>query len=552
MGKYILYDRDAREKIFNGVDKLAKTVAVTMGPRGRNVIIGKFIGSPVITKDGVSVAREVVLDDPHEELGCQLVKEVAGRTADIAGDGTTTATVLAREIFAEGFKYSEDLNFNPLNFRRGAEIALKSVVQKIQDIAKPISSPDDLKNIAIISTNNDYELGSIIADAYNSVGDGGLVTANAYPGIKTKMRILDGIELETGYVSDVFLDEGESEWSVENCYILLCNREITHLTDAAQLINKLAQKNKPLLIISKGLKKEAFSILQENSVRGRMRVCACKLPLFRGSVSNKMWLEDLAMLLGTKIVDEDNGISMESLDVSDLGFAKQVSVGSSLTKIIASKRNESLISSRVEQYKTDLSKLIGDLERRDVENRMSFLSSRAAVITVGYSTELELREKGDRVEDAMCAVRAAIKGGYVPGAGIALLKASEMCLEELASLDEKYKQGAFAVLDACRKPFRQILHNASISHEDIENVILMNDDINFGFNVDTEEYGDLIEMGVIDPALVTITAITNAVTIAILLITTDAAIADVSANRDGWQPPAGWRPPSNGSFNHKY
>lgn len=552
MGKVILYDKEAREKVFSGVDKLAKTVAVTMGPRGRNVIVGKFIGAPTITKDGVSVAREVVMDDPHEELGCQLVKEVAGRTADVAGDGTTTATVLAREIFFQGIESSSELEFNPLNFRRGAELALNAMTEKIRKIARPISNKEDLRNIAVISTNNDYDLGSVIADAYDAVGDGGLVTANAYPGIQTKMRVLDGIELESGYISDVFLDAGENQWEVENCYILLCNREITHLADAGPLLNKLAQKNKPLLIISKGLKKEAFTVLQENNARGRMRVCACKIPVFKGSVSNKMWLEDLAMLLGTKVVDEDNGISLQSIDINDLGFAKQISVNSTTTKIIASKRNESLISARISQYKDDLGKLIGDIERRDIENRMSFLSNKAAVITVGYSTELELREKGDRVEDAMCAVRAAIKSGYVPGAGVTLLKAAQLCKNEFESIDDKYKEGAFAVFNACNKPFRQILYNASLHYEDIEERILSNDDINFGFNVDTEEYGNLIDMGVIDPALVTITALTNAVTIAVLLITTDAAIADVSSNKDGWQPPAGWRPPSQANLNHKY
>lgn len=550
MPRDILYSDEARSKVFSGVEKLAKAVSVTMGPKGRNVIISKFLGAPSITKDGVSVAREIVLEDPFEELGCQLVKEVAGRTADVAGDGTTTATVLAHEIFAQGIE-AMNVGTSALDFRRGVEWALQKLLQRLDEVALPITGLEDLKHIAIISANNDKELGTIIAEAYHSVGDDGLVTANAYPGIKTKMKILDGIELQSGYSSRAFLDEGTNEWSVENCHILICNREITHLADAAQLLQELAQKNKPLLIISKGLKKEAAQILHENSSRGRMRVCAIKLPVFKGSPYPNLWLEDLAMMIGTKVIDEENGISLSELKMSDLGFAKQITVDISTTKIVASKRDELAIKNRIDLYNDELLKLIGDRDRRDILDRMSFLSSKAAVITVGYSTELELREKGDRVEDAMCAVRAAREGGFVPGGGTTLLKLSQQI--PLDELEEKYRCGAQALLNACKKPFYQILFNAGENADLILSKINESEDFDFGYNVDTEQYGSLIEMGVIDPKKVTKSALENAATIAMLLITTEAAIADVPGKeKTAWQPPAGWRAPSDSNLNHKY
>lgn len=549
MPKDIIYKDEARQKVFQGVDKLAKTVSVTMGPKGRNVIVGKYIGAPTITKDGVSVAREVVLSDPFEELGCQLVKEVAGRTADVAGDGTTTATVLAHEIFSQGIEAMNN-GESALDFRRGVEWALQRILKKLDEEALPVESLEDLKNIAIISANNDEELGTVIAQAYDAVGDNGLVTANAYPGVPTTMKVVDGIELQSGYLHRAFLDEGASEWAAENCYILICNRDITHLADAAELLNSVAQKNRPLLIICKSLKKEAAQVLFENSTRGRMNVCVCKLPLFKGSSNPQMWLEDLAMLTGTKVVDEEEGIPLSQINIDDLGFARQVNVDISTTKIVASRRNERAIEARLDMYRNDLNKLIGDRERRDIMDRMSFLSSRAAVITVGYSTELELREKGDRVEDAMCAVRAAREEGYVPGGGTTLYKISNNI--SLDDLGEKYRTGAQALLRACQRPLRQILENAGEDIERILDQLSQSRDFDYGYNVDTGTFGSLIQMGVIDPKKVTKTALQNATTIALLLITTEAAIADVEYVREGWVPPAGWRPPSDTKFNHRY
>ena len=549
MPKDILYEKEAREKVFKGVEKLARAVSVTMGPKGRNVIVGKDIGAPTITKDGVSVAREVVLSDPFEELGCQLAKEVAGRTADVAGDGTTTATVLAHEIFSQGLDAMNN-GESALDFRKGVEMALDKMLLSLDDVAKPIESFEDLRDIATISANNDEELGSVIAEAYHAVGDAGLVTANAYPGIETSMRVLDGIELATGYSNRSFLDSGESDWSVENCYILICNREVTHLADAGELLQAIFKKNRGLLIISKGLKKEAAMVIHENNARGRMKACGVKLPHFRGSSNPQMWLEDLAMIVGTKVVDEEAGVSLSELTINDLGFARQVTVDQATTKIVASRRDEKAIEARTLKYKEDLGKLLGDLDRRDTQNRLNFLSSRAAVITVGYSTELELREKGDRVEDAMCAVRAAREEGYVPGGGTALLKLANSIDAEL--FEERYRSGAKALLSSCSKPFKQILINAGINYEDIISEVLKSEDFGFGYNVHSEEFGSLTEMGVIDPKKVTRSALQNAATIAILLITTEAVIAEAPRDSSGWQPPAGYRLPEDGKLNHKY
>lgn len=549
MPKEIIFESEARAKILEGVKTLAKTVGITMGPKGRNVIVGKSIGAPVITKDGVSVAREVVLEDPFEELGCQLVKEVAGRTADVAGDGTTTATVLAYEILNEGLKVVENQKANPLHLKRGMEWALKRLTEELDKVSKPITSFKELQDIATVSANNDFEIGSLIAQAHDAVGENGLVTANAYPGIKSKISILKGIELNSGYLSRVFLDNDTNSWDAENCYILICNRDITHLSDATKILESLAKANKPLLIIAKGIKKEAAQILRENSVRGRLRVCAIKIPVF-GS-NHDMWLEDLAMLVGTKVVDEDYGVSLESLDISDLGFAKQVTVDISSTKIIESKRNLKAIEGRIDLYEKDLNKLIGDRDREDTKNRLKFLSSKAAIITVGYSTEAELREKGDRVEDAMCAVKAANEEGYVPGGGLTLYKLSKMI--DLSPLNEEYRFGAEILLGACRKPIMQILNNALEDTDKIFNKIDSEAGFDFGYNVDTEQYGSMLEMGIIDPKKVTRVALQNATTIALLLLTTDAIIADMPNAPSGWQPPAGYRlPGQQKEFNHKY
>lgn len=547
MGKDIKFSKKARQRVLSGVEKLARTVAVTMGPEGRNVILGKFVGAPTITKDGVSVAREIVLSDHIEELGCQLVKEVAGRTADVAGDGTTTATVLAHGIFAKGMEALEK-ETSPRNFRIGVNWALERVLEKVDSVAKPIDDPNSLRDIAIISANNDEKLGGAIAEAYNLVGQKGMVLAEAVPGVEESVRLVEGIELKSGYITPGFLEKGTSKSVIEKCRILICDREITHISDNAQLFHELSSKNMGLLIISKDLKKEALKIFLENNKLGRIRVCAIKIPPF--GKRNDEWLEDLAALTGTVIVGEDRGKPLSEVTVEDLGFAGRVEVDKHFTKISSPSRDEARISARMEDYREDLQKLGGDLERKDIRDRMAFLTSKAAVITVGYSTELELREKGDRVEDAMSAVRAAIEEGFVPGAGMTLYRAAQSV--DLSDLDEKYHAGAEVLLEACKKPAIQILDNAMEDFDEILSQVMSEDSVQFGYNCATREFGDLIEMGVIDPKKVTRTALQNATSIALLLLTTEAVVAELPEDPSGWQPVAGWRPPSETGLNHKY
>jgi chaperonin GroEL len=562
MSKDLMYGDEARQKVLDGVSKLAKTVAVTMGPKGRNVIVGKSIGAPTITKDGVSVAREVVLDDPIEELGCQLVKEVAGRTADVAGDGTTTAIVLAHEIFSRGKKLT-DSGYSSLDFRIGIDWALGQILKNLNEMAKPVDNLEKITNIATISTNNDQVLGSIIAEAYHLAGIGGMVTAEARPGVVSSVRQIDGIEIKSGFMHTAFLDDGKASAELDNCYILILNREMSTHADNIPLFTELAQKKRSLLVICPDLNKEAKKFFVLNHTQGRMRVCAVKTPTF--GPEQQQWLEDLSMMTGATIADEEAGNPLSEFTIDDLGFAKRIEVSRYLTRIIGPKRNEALIKSKLEIYSRDKNILLGEKSRRDLEDRMAFLSSKATVITVGYSTELELREKGDRVEDAMSAVRAAIEEGFVTGGGFALLWAAKKVEDDMAhkydisELDGKYHAAAKVLLEACSKPAKQIIINAGEEPEEILNKCspkefyvdgeLLSE---VGYNTATGKFGNLVNMGVIDPKKVTKTVLNNATSIALLLITTEAVIADNPFRESGWVPPSGWRQPKLGGLNHKY
>ncbi len=549
MAKDLSFGNSAREKVLAGVEKLAKTVAVTMGPKGKFVILGKPFGAPTITKDGVSVAREINLADPIEEMGCQLVKESAGRTADIAGDGTTTSTVLTYQLFKGGMTLV-DSGYSPIHFREGIQWALSETLKNIDELSEPINTYDDLKNIAIISANNDPSLGAVIAEAFHIVGESGMVSAEACPGIADYTRKVDGLELKSGYISTGFLDKNETKTVLTNCRILICDREITHLTDNPGLFGELSQQNKSLLVICTDLKKEALQVLVTNHQAGRLKVSAIKIPNF--GRKNDMWLEDLALLVGTKIVGEDRGFPLSEVVESDLGFAEKIEVSKYVTKITAPKSNRKLVEERISEYKTDMEKLIGDLDRKDIRDRLSFLSSNAAVITVGYSTEAELREKGDRVEDAMWALRAAQEQGYVPGGGFALLKAATGI--DVSKAKKDWLPAIEVFIEACKSPAKQILANAQ---EDVDTIInnVMQSNVNdkfYGYNSAVSSYCNLKEAGIIDPRKVTRTALQNATSIALLLLTTEAVVSESADNPSGWQPPAGYRLPSNTGLNHKY
>lgn len=548
MSKVLSYSNDARAKIQSGIDKLAKTVGVTMGPQGKNVILQKFVGTPVITKDGVSVAREIVLEDPIENLACQLVKEAAGRTADMAGDGTTTATMLTHEIFSRGNELITE-NYNPLYLKRGLEWARDRVIECLNKMAIPVTDINSIKHIATISSNNDSEMGSLIAEAFDKVGLTGTVTAEACPGNSSYVRVTDGIEYKKGYVTSNFIVDGGSEVVLQNAAIILTTHEITSLTSGwLNILNELSELQTPVLIICKSIKQEALATLVANNKIGRLKCVATEIPPY--ARNNNEWLEDLSILLGTKIVGPEFGLEPQNLKKSDLGSAKRIIVGKYETKILESKKNLERLETKLAVYKEDLQKLIGDTDRLDIKKRMEFLTNKAAVIVVGYNTELELREKGDRLDDALGATRAAIEEGYVPGGGAALFHAAYMV--DLSKASYEIREAASVLLESCSRPLRQIVHNAFQDPDEIIKEYKEYRGTNIGFNASSGKWEDLIAAGIIDPKKVTRTALENSTSIALLLINTEAIVSESPDKPSDWQPPAGWRPPEASNLNHKY
>lgn len=546
MSKVIIFDDEAKNKLLSGVNKLAKTVSVTMGPRGKNVIIGKPVGAPVITKDGVSVAREVILDDPIEDLASQLVKEAAGRTATIAGDGTTTATVLTDELMTLSSSLL-DSGFNPLNFRDGLEWSKDRVLEILDRNSIKDPSDEDIINISTISTNNDRELGNAIGEAYIWAGKDGTVGAEAFHGVKTSVKKVDGISLKSGYVSRNFLNKkGDTEVMLERCKILIVDRKVTHVNDFINLLNEVHKNNNSLLVISRGLEKEALSTLVENNKRGILNVCAINFPK---EFTNDEWINDLSILTSGLIASEKLGNPLSSIGYKDLGTAERVVVGRFLTQIFNSDIDQDRREQKIEMYLRDCDQPIGDSDRLALKDRIAFLSCRAAIVTVGYNTELELREKGDRVEDAMHATYAAVTDGILPGGGTALLRASNEFA--MSNIPDKYLPAAQVLIRACMRPFNQILRNGSIESETILKEILDNENFFYGYNVVSERVENLVESGVVDPLKVTKTALSNAVSVALLLTNTAAVMAERKEDPSDWQPPPGWRPPT-GTLNHKY
>lgn len=549
MGKIIVHDQEAKDKILNGAKKVARTVSVTMGPRGKNVILGKFIGAPVITKDGVSVAREIVLSDPIENLVAQLIKESAGRTVDIVGDGTTTATVLTEELLVRGKELISN-GYSPLNYRKAVSIGLEMINENLNSMIKEISNDQELLDIASISANNDSELGSVIAEAFSYSKLNGTVVAEAKPGVKNYVTKSQGIEFENSnkaLISKFFRKKGQTSISFDSCRILLVGRDMTHFDDCINLFTKIHEGNIPVLIIAKSVQAEALASIYENNRIGKIKVACVEIPsIFRGDDE----LENLSIMTGAKIIDEEKGQPMNTADLSCLGFAKKVHIDKYNTKLIEPRFDEEQRKAKMLIYNHDLKKLLSESGRKNVEDKMKFLNSKASVITVGYSTELELREKSDRVDDAISATKAALEQGFLPGGGVALLRASSAI--DLNSVEERYREGVHAFACACERPIRQIILNAGLDPDPIINKIKESKNLSYGYNVAEEIFGDMVEMGVIDPAKVTKTAISNASSISLLLINTDAIVSEDPDKPTGWQPPAGWRPPEDKALNHKY
>ena len=522
-----------------------------MGPQGKNVIIGKYVGAPVLTKDGVSVAREITLEDPVEEISCQLIKEAAGRTAAVAGDGTTTATILSYDIFKRG----NDLinkKYSPLYLKRGFEWAVSKIVENLETMAIEVSTLDTLKSIATISANNDYELGSKIAEAFHHVGLDGTVAAEASAGSRTSVRYVDGIEIDSGYASPGFLlEDGRSDILIENCHILISSDEITAINQCLTLLNEVSDKGLPIVILAKAIKQEALATLVANNKLGRIKVVAVNIPgMGMNEESKREWLESIAALVGTKVYGSSIGNSISNATISDLGFAKKAVIGKYQTKILEGRKDDVRVQDKVNAYNEVLSHAIGDNVRLDIKKRLALLNNKAAIISVGYSTELELREKGDRVDDSICATRAAMEEGFVPGGGTALLRAARAV--DLSGLDEKLVPAAMVIIEACSSPITRIVSNAFEDADYIISKILESNDMSIGFNAATGEFEDLVKAGVIDPKKVTRTALQNAASISLLLINTDAIVSEKPNNPSSWQPPAGWRPPEEGKLSHKY
>lgn len=548
MSKIIVSGQECQQYILSGAKQLAAVVGSSLGPSGRNVLIGKTIGSPIITKDGMSIAREIVLAHPIEDLACQIIKEVSGRTADVVGDGTTTATVLAAEILEGGMALMSK-GENPISFRNGINCAMKAILDDLESFTRHELSVKDLRSIATISANNDEELGGAIAGAFEGMGRTGIITAEARPGADSSyFRVTDGVEIRAGFSTPALLNPGEDPILLDKPLVLICDREITHTQDIDRMLNDIHVANRPLLIIAKDIKQEALSIIVNNRRAGRLNAVTVKCPVF--GKYNEHWLDDLSILVGTSVFSEDRGNPLSGATIESLGSAEQIKISRYDTVIVNGTRNEASVAEKRKIYVETLGTNLSDSDRKDVNGRLAFLQSKAAVVCVGYSTEAELREKGDRVEDAVCATKAAIEGGILPGGGTALLRAAGRL--DLNRIPKELRAAACVLKVACKKPFGKILENGYTDPADILDQIMASPDPWFGYNLLTKETGNMLELGVVDPKKVTETALKNAVSAALLLINTDSVLAENPEKPGGYTPSPGWRPPSDSGMNHKY
>src|SRR5215468_8926975 len=522
MAKQVIHGEDSRQAILRGVNQLADAVAITLGPKGRNVVIDKKFGSPTITKDGVTVAKEIELKEPLENMGAQMVREVASKTSDVAGDGTTTATVLARQIFKEGVK-TVAAGANPMALKRGIEKAVERAVEAIKDQSKPVKG-DAIAQVGTVSANGDQTIGGIIAEAMKKVGKDGVITVEESKSLDTLLEVVEGMQFDRGYLSAYFVTDPERmEATLENALILLNEKKISSMKDLLPLLEQVAKLGKPLLIVAEDVEGEALATLVVNKLRGTLQVCAVKAPGFGDR--RKAMLEDIAILTGGKVISEDLGIKLENVKLEDLGKAKKVTIDKDNTTIVegAGKANE--IEGRVKQIRQQIEITTSDYDREKLQERLAKLVGGVAVIKVGAATETELKEKKARVEDAMHATRAAVEEGIVPGGGAALLRALPTLEKIKAEGDELV--GVGIVKRALEEPARQIAHNAGYEGAVVIGKIRDSKDEHFGFNADTGEYVDLVKAGVIDPAKVTRLALQNAASIAGLMLTTEALVAEL-------------------------
>jgi chaperonin GroEL len=537
MAKIIKFDSEARTSLKAGVDKLANAVKVTLGPKGRNVILQKQFGVPHITKDGVSVAKEIELEDPIENMGAQLVKEVASKTADQAGDGTTTATVLAQEIYNLGFK-NVAAGANPMDLKRGIDTAVGVVVKELANISKKIKSSTEIEQVATISANNDSEIGKMIATAMDKVGKDGIITVEEAKGIETEVKVVEGMQFDKGYSSPYFVTNQDTmDVQFDNALVLIYDKRISAMKDILPVLESVAQTNKPLVIISEDLEGEAMATLVVNKMRGTLKVAAVKAPAFGDR--RKEMLEDIATITGGTVISEEVGLSLEKVTMSMLGKAEKIVIDKDNTTIINGGGKKEDIKARVELIKTQIEKSTSDYDTEKLQERLSKLSGGVAILYIGAATEVEMKEKKDRVDDALHATRAAVAEGIVPGGGVALIRA-QSALDKLELPNESdYNTGIFIVRKAIEAPLRTIVQNAGGSAEVIINEVRSSKG-NMGYNARTEEYVDMVKAGIIDPTKVTRLALENAGSIASLLLTTECVIASEKEEKQLQMPQGGF------------
>ncbi len=523
MAKQVLYNENARQAVLNGVTQLAKAVKVTLGPRGRNVVLGKKWGSPTITKDGVTVAKEIELADKNEDMGARMVREVASKTSDVAGDGTTTATILAESIYREGVK-NVVAGANPMSLKRGIDAAVTSVVAEIAELSKPVEGKEEIQQVAAISANGDSEIGNMIAEAMETVGRDGVITVEEARSTDSSLEVVEGMQFDRGYLSPYFVTDPESmEVELENPLILIHEKKISALQDLLPLLEQVAKAGKPLLILAEDVEGEALATMVVNKMRGTLQGAAVKAPGYGDR--RKAMLEDIAVLTGGNCITEDLGIKLENVKLEDLGSAKKVTISKDETVIVDGSGSDDKIKGRIDQIRAQIGTTSSDYDREKLEERLAKLAGGVAVISVGAATETEMKEKKARVEDAMHATRAAVEEGVVAGGGVALLR----CLNAVGSVnldDEEAMVGVNIVRRALEGPLRTLSDNAGLEGSIVVAKVLDGEGP-FGLNVETGEYEDLIKAGVIDPAKVTRAALQNAASVAGLLLTTEALVSEI-------------------------
>jgi chaperonin GroEL len=523
MAKQIVYSEACRQAILRGVNQLADAVKVTLGPKGRNVVLEKKFGGPTITKDGVTVAKEIELKDPLENMGAQMVREVASKTSDVAGDGTTTATILAQSIYREGVKAVAS-GANPMALKRGIEQAVDAVVEEVKKLSQKVSDNEKIAQVGTISANSDKTIGTIIAEAMTKVGKDGVITVEESKTMTTELQTVEGMQFDRGYLSPYFVTDAERmEVVLEEPYILIHEKKISNMKDLLPLLEQIARSGKPLLIIAEEVEGEALATLVVNKLRGTLNACAVKAPGFGDR--RKAMLEDIGILTGGKAIMEETGIKLEGVRLEDLGKAKRITVDKDNTTIIDGAGTDKTIQGRIKQLKTQIEETTSDYDREKLQERLAKLAGGVAVIKVGAATETEMKEKKARVEDALHATRAAVEEGIVPGGGVALLRAAKALVDMKLDGDEQI--GVNIVKRACEEPLRQIVSNSGTEGAIVIGKVRENSNPNFGFNAQTDVYEDLVLAGVIDPTKVTRTALQNASSIASLMLTTEAMVADI-------------------------